>query len=417
MEDLKALGRAAREGAVFLSGASTDDKNRALEAISRALLEHKTEILAANGSDIEKARDKGLSESMIDRLTLDDKRLENIAAAVLKVRDLPDPVGEILDERTLENGLRLKKVRVPLGVVGIIYESRPNVTVDAAVLCLKSGNAAFLRGGSETIGSNIALESVMRGALRSVGFPETCVTLLHDTDHAAAREMMGLREYIDVLIPRGGAGLIKTVVENSSVPVIETGVGNCHVYVDATADLEEAAKIILNAKAQRVSVCNAAETLLVHEDIAERFLPMAKKALDTRNVELRCCPRALKILGKGENVTAACEADFENEFLDYILAVKVVKNLDEAIDHIRKYSTHHSEAILTRDEKNAERFCRLIDSAVLYVNASTRFTDGEEFGFGAEIGISTQKIHARGPMALRELCSYKYIMKGDGQIR
>lgn len=417
MEDLKALGRAAREGAVFLSDASTDDKNRALEAISRALLEHKREILAANRSDIEKARDKGLSESMIDRLTLDDKRLENIAAAVLKVRDLPDPVGEILDERTLENGLRLKKVRVPLGVVGIIYESRPNVTVDAAVLCLKSGNAAFLRGGSETIGSNIALESVMRGALRSVGFPETCVTLLHDTDHAAAREMMGLREYIDVLIPRGGAGLIKTVVENSSVPVIETGVGNCHVYVDATADLEEAAKIILNAKAQRVSVCNAAETLLVHEDIAAKFLPMAKKALDTRNVELRCCPRALEILDEGENVVPACEEDFKNEFLDYILAVKVVKNLDEAIDHIRKYSTHHSEAILTKDEKNAERFCRLIDSAVLYVNASTRFTDGEEFGFGAEIGISTQKIHARGPMALRELCSYKYIMKGDGQIR
>ncbi len=417
MEDMKVLGRGAREGAVFLSDASAADKNRALEAISRALLDEQEMILAANAEDIKNAAAKGLSESMIDRLTLDGKRLESIAAAVLKVRDLPDPIGEVLDERRLENGLMLKKVRVPLGVVGIIYESRPNVTVDAAALCVKSGNAAFLRGGSETIGSNMALEKVMRAALASVGFPETCVTLLHDTSHEAAREMMGLREYIDVLIPRGGAGLIRTVVQNASVPVIETGVGNCHVFVDATADLETAAEIILNAKAQRVSVCNAAETLLVHEAIAERFLPMAKKALDTKNVELRCCPRALEILGEGGNVKAACEEDFEKEFLDYILAVKVVKDVDEAIDHIRKYSTHHSEAILTKDEKNAERFCRLIDSAVLYVNASTRFTDGEEFGFGAEIGISTQKIHARGPMALKELCSYKYIMKGDGQIR
>lgn len=417
MEDMKVLGRGAREGAVFLSDASAEDKNRALEAISRALLDEREMILAANAEDIKNAAAKGLSESMIDRLTLDGKRLESIAAAVLKVRDLPDPIGEVLDERRLENGLMLKKVRVPLGVVGIIYESRPNVTVDAAALCVKSGNAAFLRGGSETIGSNMALEKVMRAALVSVGFPETCITLLHDTSHEAAREMMGLREYIDVLIPRGGAGLIRTVVQNASVPVIETGVGNCHVFVDATADLETAAEIILNAKAQRVSVCNAAETLLVHEAIAERFLPMAKKALDTKNVELRCCPRALEILGEGGNVKAACEEDFEKEFLDYILAVKVVKDVDEAIDHIRKYSTHHSEAILTKDEKNAERFCRLIDSAVLYVNASTRFTDGEEFGFGAEIGISTQKIHARGPMALKELCSYKYIMKGDGQIR
>lgn len=417
MEDLISLGKGAREGALFLSSASSEDKNRALEAISRVLLERQEEILSANRADIEAARAKGLSESMIDRLALDEKRLESIAAAVLKVRDLPDPIGEILDERRLENGLMLKKVRVPLGVVGIIYESRPNVTVDAAVLCLKSGNAAFLRGGSETIGSNTALERVMREALRSVSFPETCVTLLHDTSHEAAREMMGLREYIDVLIPRGGAGLIKTVVENASVPVIETGVGNCHVFVDATADLEQAAEIILNAKAQRVSVCNAAETLLVHEDIAKEFLPMAKRALDTKNVQLRCCPKSLEMLGEGENVRPACREDYEREFLDYILAVKVVKDVDEAIDHIRKYSTHHSEAILTRDEKNADRFCRLIDSAVLYVNASTRFTDGEEFGFGAEIGISTQKIHARGPMALKELCSYKYIMRGDGQIR
>lgn len=415
MSNLSLLGSAAKEAAAFLATADTQSKNHALEAISAALLAHKTEILVANAQDVENARSKGMAESMIDRLILTDARIEAIAAAVLKVAALPDPIGEELSRSTMYNGIEIRKVRVPLGVIGIIYEARPNVTVDAAVLCLKSGNAAFLRGGSETIHSNITLESIMREALASVGFPEACVTLIHDTDRAVAREMMRLRDYIDVLIPRGGAGLIRSIVENASVPVIETGVGNCHVYVDASADLEMAASIILNAKAQRVSVCNAAETLLVHKDVAETFLPMAKAALDTKGVELRCCPAAKAILG--DAVLAASEEDYATEFLDYILAVRVVDDLDAAIAHIRRYSTHHSEAIVTRDMNAAEHFCNAIDSAALYINASTRFTDGEEFGFGAEIGISTQKTHARGPMGLRELCSYKYILRGEGQVR
>lgn len=415
MSNLIPLGKAAKKAAAFLATASSEDKNRALEAISAALLQHKAKILAANAQDVEQARTKGTAESMIDRLMLSDARIQSIAAAVLKVANLPDPIGTELSRSTMYNGIEIKKVRVPLGVVGIIYEARPNVTVDAAVLCLKSGNAAFLRGGSETIRSNIMLESVMREALASVGFPESCVTLLHDTDRAVAREMMGLREYIDVLIPRGGAGLIRSVVENASVPVIETGVGNCHVYVDASADLDMAVNIICNAKAQRVSVCNAAETLLVHKDAASAFLPVARAALEAKGIELRCCPKARTILG--DTVKAATEEDYATEFLDYILAVRVVDSLDEAISHIRTYSTHHSEAIVTRDMSAAEQFCNAIDSAALYINASTRFTDGEEFGFGAEIGISTQKTHARGPMGLCELCSYKYILRGDGQIR
>lgn len=415
MSNLTLLGSAAKEAATFLATADTPSKNHALEAIHAALLTHKSEILAANAQDVENARAKGMAPSMIDRLALTDARIEAIAAAVLKVAALPDPIGEELSRSTMYNGIEIRKVRVPLGVIGIIYEARPNVTVDAAVLCLKSGNAAFLRGGSETIHSNIALEGIMREALASAGFPKACITLLHDTDRAVAREMMCLRDYIDVLIPRGGAGLIRSVVENASVPVIETGVGNCHVYVDASADLEMAANIILNAKAQRVSVCNAAETLLVHRDVAEAFLPMAKAALDTKHVELRCCPAAKAILG--DTVKAATEEDYATEFLDYILAVRVVDDLDAAIAHIRRYSTHHSEAIITRDMAAAERFCNAIDAAALYINASTRFTDGEEFGFGAEIGISTQKTHARGPMGLRELCSYKYILRGDGQVR
>ena len=417
MNDLTALGSAAKEAAAFLALASAGDKNRALEAISRGLFEDSDVILAANALDVSLAVKGGMSAAMIDRLTLDEGRLQGVADAVLKVSALPDPAGEVLDERTLDNGVRLKMRRVPLGVVGIIYESRPNVTVDAAVLCLKSGNAAFLRGGSETINTNIALETSMRRALASCGFPEACVTLIHDTSRELVGQMMDMRGYIDVLIPRGGAALIRRVVDNAKVPVIETGAGNCHVYIDRTADLAMGAKIILNAKAQRVSVCNAAETLLVHKDIAKDFLPMAKKCLDLKNVELRCCPRSLAILGESEKVRPACEEDYATEFLDYILAVKIVDSLDEAIEHIRRYSTHHSEAIITRDMAAAEKFCNSIDSAALYVNASTRFTDGEVFGFGAEIGISTQKLHARGPMGLRELCTCKYILTGDGQIR
>lgn len=414
MTDLRELAVQAKEAARVLAGASEERKNRALENISDALLRHQDEILAANRADCDAARADGMSDAMLDRLTLTGARLERMAAAVRKVRDLPDPVGEVMEERVLENGLQLSKVRVPLGVVGIIYESRPNVTVDAAVLCLKSGNAAFLRGGSESIRSNIALERVMREALAQSGLPQNAVTLVHDTSRETAAQMMQLRGLIDVLIPRGGAGLIAAVVRSASVPVIETGTGNCHVYVHEKADLRMAVDIIVNAKAQRVSVCNAAETLLVDEAVADDFLPMAQKALSASGVALRGCERTRAIL---EGAAPADGDDWAREYLDYILAVRVVQGLDEAISHIARYSTGHSECIVTQDAEAAARFLREIDAAAVYHNASTRFTDGEEFGMGAEIGISTQKMHARGPMGLRELCSYKYIVRGSGQIR
>ena len=414
MTDLRELAVQAKEAARVLAGASEERKNRALENISDALLRHQDEILAANRADCDAARADGMSDAMLDRLTLTGARLERMAAAVRKVRDLPDPVGEVMEERVLENGLQLSKVRVPLGVVGIIYESRPNVTVDAAVLCLKSGNAAFLRGGSESIRSNIALERVMREALAQSGLPQNAVTLVHDTSRETASQMMQLRGLIDVLIPRGGAGLIAAVVRSASVPVIETGTGNCHVYVHEKADLRMAVDIIVNAKAQRVSVCNAAETLLVDEAVADDFLPMAQKALSASGVALRGCERTRAIL---EGAAPADDDDWAREYLDYILAVRVVQGLDEAISHITRYSTGHSECIVTQDAEAAARFLREIDAAAVYHNASTRFTDGEEFGMGAEIGISTQKMHARGPMGLRELCSYKYIVRGSGQIR
>ena len=414
MTDLRELAVQAKEAARVLAGASEERKNRALENISDALLRRQDEILAANRADCDAARADGMSDAMLDRLTLTGARLERMAAAVRKVRDLPDPVGEVMEERVLENGLQLSKVRVPLGVVGIIYESRPNVTVDAAVLCLKSGNAAFLRGGSESIRSNIALERVMREALAQSGLPQNAVTLVHDTSRETASQMMQLRGLIDVLIPRGGAGLIAAVVRSASVPVIETGTGNCHVYVHEKADLRMAVDIIVNAKAQRVSVCNAAETLLVDEAVADNFLPMAQKALSASGVVLRGCERTRAIL---EGAAPADDDDWAREYLDYILAVRVVQGLDEAISHIARYSTGHSECIVTQDAEAAARFLREIDAAAVYHNASTRFTDGEEFGMGAEIGISTQKMHARGPMGLRELCSYKYIVRGSGQIR
>ena len=414
MTDLRELAAQAKEAARVLAGASEERKNRALENISDALLRHQDEILVANRADCDAARADGMSDAMLDRLTLTGARLARMAAAVRKVRDLPDPVGEVMEERVLENGLQLSKVRVPLGVVGIIYESRPNVTVDAAVLCLKSGNAAFLRGGSESIRSNIALERVMREALAQSGLPQNAVTLVHDTSRETASQMMQLRGLIDVLIPRGGAGLIAAVVRSASVPVIETGTGNCHVYVHEKADLRMAVDIIVNAKAQRVSVCNAAETLLVDEAVADNFLPMAQKALSASGVALRGCERTRAIL---EGAAPADDDDWAREYLDYILAVRVVQGLDEAISHIARYSTGHSECIVTQDAEAAARFLREIDAAAVYHNASTRFTDGEEFGMGAEIGISTQKMHARGPMGLRELCSYKYIVRGSGQIR
>jgi len=414
MTELQMMGIRAAAAAKVLATATTDQKNSALRAISAALRENKSEILAANEIDLAKAREGGMSTSMLDRLTLSADRIESIANAVLKVVSLPDPVGEILDENVLPNGLKVSKLRVPMGVIGIIYEARPNVTVDSAVLCLKAGSAAFLRGGKETINSNRALEKIMREAIVGAGLPEDCIQLLHDTSRETAREMMRLRGYIDVLIPRGGAGLISSVVENASVPVIETGTGVCHIYVAETADLDIATNIIFNAKTQRPSVCNAAETLLVNEKIAAKFLPLAQKKLAEKNVELRCDSKAAKILS---GVTNAIDSDFGREFLDYILAVKVVDSTEQAIEHIRTHSTKHSDCIVTNDDAEAALFTASIDSAVVYVNASTRFTDGEEMGFGAEIGISTQKLHARGPMGLREICSYKYVVRGTGQVR
>ena len=414
MTELQMMGIRAAAAAKVLATATTNQKNNALCAISAALRENKNEILAANEIDLAKAREGGMSASMLDRLTLSADRIESIANAVLKVVSLPDPVGEILDENVLPNGLKVSKLRVPMGVIGIIYEARPNVTVDSAVLCLKAGSAAFLRGGKETINSNRALEKIMREAIVGAGLPEDCIQLLHDTSRETAREMMRLRGYIDVLIPRGGAGLISSVVENASVPVIETGTGVCHIYVAETADLDIATNIIFNAKTQRPSVCNAAETLLVNEKIAAKFLPIAQKKLAEKNVELRCDAKAAKILS---GVTNAIDSDFGREFLDYILAVKVVDSTEQAIEHIRAHSTKHSDCIVTNDDAEAALFTASIDSAVVYVNASTRFTDGEEMGFGAEIGISTQKLHARGPMGLREICSYKYVVRGTGQVR
>lgn len=414
MSDLTCLAGKAKDAAAFLARCHTDEKNAALAQIAAALQECEKDILAANQKDLENAAKNGLSESIRDRLRLNSDRLFSIINATKKVAALHDPVGEILSESDLPSGLHLKKVRVPMGVIGIIFEARPNVTVDSAVLCLKAGSAAFLRGGKEAICTNIALEAAIHKGLEKAGFPTAAVTLLHDTDRETAQEMMRLRGFLDLLIPRGGAGLIRTVIENATVPVIETGTGNCHIFVDATAELTAALDIIDNAKTQRVSVCNAAETLLVHEDIAKEFLPAVQKRLSQKNVELRCCERALQIL---PSATPATEEDWQTEFLDYILAVKVVDSVQSAIRHIARYSSHHSESILTRDEAAAEAFTQAVDSAVVYINTSTRFTDGEEFGFGAEIGISTQKLHARGPMGLAEICSYKYIVKSDGKIR
>ena len=409
------IGQRAKKASQVLMCAGTMEKNRALLSIAAALRKSKDRIMEENALDIQAAQENGTSAAMIDRLTLSDARIEDIAAAVEKIVDLEDPVGTIDTGFVRPNGLSIRKTRVPMGVVGIIFEARPNVTVDAAALCLKSGNAAILRGGKEAIHSNQALAEVMRDAIENTGLPADSVILIEDTSRESATEMMKLNGYIDVLIPRGGAGLIRAVVEQATVPVIETGVGNCHIYIDKSADVQMGANIIFNAKTSRPSVCNAAETLLVHQDIAQEFLPVAKALLDTKYVELRGCRRTAAILGP--SVVPATEEDYAKEFLDYILAVRVVDNLDQAIEHIRTYSSGHSECIVTRDLENAQRFAASIDSAAVYVNASTRFTDGGEFGFGAEIGISTQKLHARGPMGLRELTTTKYIIYGDGQVR
>ena len=414
MTDLNIIGAAAKDAAFALANASTAQKDAALAAIAAALEARAADILSANREDVEAARAGGMSPSMLDRLSLSEARVKGMAEGVRDVAKLPDPVGRVLSGSTLACGLAMEKIAVPLGVIGIIFEARPNVTSDAAALCLKSGNACILRGGKEAIRSNTAIANVMRGALREAGLDENCVCLIEDTDRATATAMMRLNRYIDCLIPRGGAGLIRSVVENATVPVIETGVGNCHAYVEKTADIAMAAEIVFNAKTSRPSVCNALETLLVDEAIAETALPVIAARLKEKNVELRGCPRTCAILPEA---VPACENDYEVEFLDYILAVKVVSGMDEAIAHIRRYSSHHSECIVTRDLAAARRFTREVDSAAVYVNASTRFTDGGVFGLGAEIGISTQKLHARGPMGLEALVSYKYVLYGDGQVR
>ncbi len=417
MESVVALGQKAKEAARQFATASTLQKDAALAAIADALCDkaNMAAVLAANAKDLAAAADNGISDVMQDRLRLSEKSLFAMADGVRQLIVLGDPCGEVDFGAVRPNGLELRRVRVPLGVVGIIFESRPNVSVDSATLCLKSGNCCLLRGGKEAIHSNKALVALMRAAIACAGLPEDIILLVEDTSRDSANAMMKLTGLLDVLIPRGGAGLIKAVLQNAAVPVIETGAGNCHVYVDDSADLEMAANIIFNAKCSRPSTCNAAETLLVHRAVAEAFLPKAKARLDTYHVELRGCPETQRILGRC--VIAVTDEDYATEFNDYILAVKVVEQLDEAVDHIARYSTHHSEAIVTSSYDNARRFTALVDSAAVYVNASTRFTDGGEFGFGAEIGISNQKLHARGPMGLTALTSVKYIVYGNGQVR
>lgn len=413
MTTLEIMGQNAKQAARVLLTAG-ELKNKALLAIADALIENADEIVKANEIDLKIARENNTRESLIDRLTLTKARIEGMADGVRQVAALADPTGVVLSGITRPNGMKIEKVRVPLGVIGIIYEARPNVTSDAAALCLKSGNAVILRGGKEAINSNKCIANIMRAAIEKVGLPKDCIALVEDTSRTSSVELMQLSDYLDVLIPRGSASLINAVVENSKVPVIETGVGNCHVYVDDTADIDMAANIIYNAKTSRPSVCNAIETILVHKDIAENALPAIKTRLDEKNVTLRCCEKSSAILSGVENAT---EDDWYTEYGDYILAVKVVDSIDEAISHIAKYSSGHSECIVTQDYANAQKFTDEVDSAAVYVNASTRFTDGGEFGLGAEIGISTQKLHARGPMGLNELTSMKFVIRGNGQVR
>ena len=413
MTELQKMGAAAKAAAAVLRTAG-EKKRRALLEAAQALRAAAPEILAANAVDLAAARESGMRDAMLDRLTLTEARIEAMAQGVEDVAAQRDPVGRVLSGETRPNGLKIEKVTVPMGVIGIIFEARPNVTSDAAALCLMAGSTVILRGGKEAFHSNMAVTSVLQAALERAGLPRTAVQLVQDTSRESSREMMGLVGYLDLLIPRGGAGLIRAVVENARVPVIETGVGNCHVYVDESADIDMAAEIIFNAKTSRPSVCNAIETILVHEKIAERALPAIAARLREKQVELRGDDRTRAILPEA---VPASEADWETEYLDYILAVRVVDSLDEAVAHIARYSSGHSECIVTRDLRAAEAFTARVDSAAVYVNASTRFTDGGEMGLGAEIGISTQKLHARGPMGLNEIVSYKYVIRGDGQVR
>ena len=415
MNYIEQLGEAANAAKKSIATASAAQKDKILEKIAENLRKNIDVILRENEKDTAMAKENGITDAMVDRLRLTPERINSIADACIYLTGLNDPVGEVIEGYTRPNGMRITKKRVPMGVIGIIFESRPNVTVDAATLCIKSGNATILRGGKEAINSNKILMKIMRESVEECGFPKDIIQLVEDTSRESSNQMMKANGYIDVLIPRGGKGLIKAVVENATVPVIETGSGNCHIYIDESADIDMAVSVTNNGKTQRPSVCNALETCLVHKSVAEKFLPKLMKEFEKFNVDVRGCARTKKILG--EDIKEATELDYATEFDDYIMSIKVVDNIDEAIEHIERYSTGHSECIITKDLNNAEKFQREVDSACVYVNCSTRFTDGGEFGFGAEIGISTQRLHARGPMGLRELTTMKYLINGDGQIR
>ena len=414
MTALIEMGQRAKDAAAVLAKVSSEQKNKALLEAAKALRQSADTILAANAQDLKRGRENGMSEALLDRLMVNPARIDAMAEGLEQIVTLDDPIGEILSMKKRPNGLMIGQMRVPFGVIGIIYESRPNVTADAFGLCFKTGNAVILRGGSDAISSNTAIAEILRNALVSAGMPKDSIQLVTDTSHETAREMMRLNRYIDVLIPRGGARLIRTVVENSTVPVIETGTGNCHVYVDEFADLDMAVNIIVNAKTQRLGTCNTCESLVVHSKVAEEVIPKIAKALFEKDVEIRGDEEARKLVPQ---IHEASEEDWGREYLDRIISLKVVDSVDEAIAHINRYNTGHSEAIVTKDYEHAQQFLREVDAAAVYVNASTRFTDGFEFGFGAEIGISTQKLHARGPMGLLTLTSTKYIIYGDGQIR
>ncbi len=413
-EVIRELARRAKEASFVLAHLSSERKNAFLLRLAEKLLEEKDRLLKANALDLERARASSMKQSLLDRLALNEKRIEDMARGLRDIAALPDPVGEVIDGIRRPNGLLVTRVRVPLGVVAIIYEARPNVTIDSVGLCVKAGNAVVLRGSSSALSSNRALVYVVHDTLRECSLPEGCVGLVESESHEDVEFLLSLREYIDVAIPRGGANLIRTVIESSRVPVIETGVGNCHVYVDEAADFDMAERIVINAKTQRPSVCNACETLLVHERIAPMFLPRIVAALRAKGVEVRGCEKTRELVPE---VVPACEEDWYTEYLDLIIAVRVVQSLEEAIRHINTYGSHHSDAIVTSDYAHAMEFLSKVDSAAVFVNASTRFTDGGEFGMGAEIGISTQKLHARGPMGLRELTTWKFVVYGSGQIR
>jgi glutamate-5-semialdehyde dehydrogenase len=414
MSELLEMGKKAKQAAITLSTLPTPVKNNVLLKSADALIEGIDKILLANQKDVEAAKEAGVRSAFIDRLTLTRERILSMAEGLRQVASFDDPVGEVTFMKTLDNGLIIGQKRVAMGVIGIIFEARPNVTADAFGLCLKAGSAVILRGGKEAIGSNKIIVELFQQTLQKQGLPKECVQIVKDTNRETANEMMRLNGYLDVLIPRGGAGLIRNVVENSTVPVIQTGIGNCHIYVDESADLQKAANIVINAKTQRPGVCNACESLLVHKNIAKKFMPEIGKALQSKNVEIRGDKATINLI---EGAIPATEQDWATEYEDFIISAKVVENIDEAIEHIRKYTTGHSEAIVTENYTNAQRFLNEIDAAAVYVNASTRFTDGGQFGFGAEIGISTQKLHARGPMGLKELTTTKYIIYGNGQIR